>query len=135
MLAGQKNTKKQGDVGVGVAIGWFTSKGYTVCVPLTESQRYDLVIEEGGVLRKVEVKTTTYKSKYGIYNANLSTKGGNRTAAGSVKKFDPRDVDYVFILTGDGSMYLIPSARIESKTIINLGKKYEEFKQKPWGNV
>jgi hypothetical protein len=43
MLTGHKNTKKQGDVGL--AIGWFTSQGHTVCVHLTDSQDYDLVVE------------------------------------------------------------------------------------------
>ena len=33
-----KNSKKQGDVGMGVAIGWFAADGYTVCVPLTYAE-------------------------------------------------------------------------------------------------
>ena len=41
-LRGQKNSKKQGDIGLGIAIGWFATQGYTVCVPLTDSQDYDL---------------------------------------------------------------------------------------------
>ena len=41
----QKNTRKQGDVGVGAAIAYFTEQGYMVAVPLTDNQDYDLVIE------------------------------------------------------------------------------------------
>jgi len=47
ILDGHRNTKKQGDAGVGMAIGWCVSVGWTVCVPLTDSQEYDLVIGSG----------------------------------------------------------------------------------------
>lgn len=76
MLTGHKNTKKQGDVGLGLAIGWFTSQGHTVCVPLTDSQDYDLVVDIDGKLQKVQVKTTTYKAPSGAYSVGLSVKGG-----------------------------------------------------------
>jgi hypothetical protein len=32
------NPRKQVDVGLGRAIGWFASNGYTVALPLTDSQ-------------------------------------------------------------------------------------------------
>lgn len=59
------NSKQQGDVGLGAAIGWFTSKGYTVCIPLTDSQDYDLVVETKGKLEKVQVKTTSSTKENG----------------------------------------------------------------------
>lgn len=37
MLLEQKNSKKQGDVGLDLAIVYFTSKGYCVSIPLTDS--------------------------------------------------------------------------------------------------
>lgn len=43
----QHNPKKQGDAGLGVAIGWFTTHGYTMSVPLTDSQDYDLIVDDG----------------------------------------------------------------------------------------
>lgn len=30
MLSTQKNSRKQGDVGMGLAIGWFATQGFTV---------------------------------------------------------------------------------------------------------
>ena len=39
------NSKKQGDWGLGRAIAYFTLKEYTVSVPLTESQDYDLIVD------------------------------------------------------------------------------------------
>ena len=37
------NSKRQGNIGIGAAIAWFTVHGYTVSIPLTDSQDYDLI--------------------------------------------------------------------------------------------
>jgi len=58
-----KNSKKQGDAGLGVAIGWYATKGTTVCLPLTDSQSYDLIADEDDKLKKVQVKTSTYQRR------------------------------------------------------------------------
>jgi hypothetical protein len=126
MFNNVKNTKKQGDIGMGMAIGYFTAQGYTVLIPLTDSQDYDLVIEKNGLLKKVQVKTTSYKTPNGIFNINLSVKGGNRSY-NTIKKFNPDLVDYLFIFTSNGDMYFIPSPQ-NITSHLNLGKKYQDFK-------
>lgn len=126
MLSGQKNSKKQGDAGLGAAIAWFTMRGYTVSVPLTDSQDYDLVVEIEGQLRRVQVKTTTHQ-RNGKYVATLKVSGGNKSGTGATKTFDQEAVDFVFILTEDSSKYLIPSVSIEGKYAISLCEKYEKF--------
>jgi hypothetical protein len=119
-----KNTKKQGDIGLGHAIAYFVSAGYTVSIPLTDSQDYDLIVDNG-TLYRVQVKTTKYKSQYGIYLVSLTVKGGNRSY-NTIKPFDSTKVDLVFVLTNSGDKYLIPSKGLGSR--INLGKKYDTFK-------
>lgn len=121
----QRNSKKQGDVGLGIAIAYFTSKGHTVCVPLTDSQLYDLVVDDGSI-KRVQVKTSTSKNEYGSYEVELRTLGGNQSFH-TVKKFDPAAVDLVFIVTEEGRKYLIPSDSIKGKSRITVGKLYEEF--------
>jgi hypothetical protein len=128
MLRGHKNTKKQGDVGLGLAIGWFTSQGYTVSVPLTDSQDYDLVADISGKLKRVQVKTTTFRSPNGVFTINLSVKGGNRTSVGTVKKFDPSKIDSVFVATESGDLYYIPSRKIAAKHSISLGEKWAAYR-------
>ena len=124
------NSKKQGDIGLGCAIGWFTKNNYTVSVPLTDSQDYDLIVDDGSPLR-VQVKTTKFREKDNDhYTAHLTTCGGNRSGTGKIKKFDPTKVELLFILTETGDMFLIPSNRVLGRTTINLGKLYEEFKVK-----
>lgn len=119
-----KNTKKQGDWGVGQAIAYFTRIGLTVCIPLTDSQDYDLVVEIEGKLQRVQVKSTTYKKKSGIYSVSLTVKGGNHTYA-SIKHMDKSSVELVFVVTPIDN-YLIPVQGLGSS--INLGQKFQKYK-------
>lgn len=131
MLTGHKNTKKQGDAGLGVAIGYFCEEvGYTVCVPLTDSQDYDLVIERDNEgIQKVQIKTTTYKNTYGFYQVNMSVKGGNSKENFIHKTADEIFYDLLFVVTGDKSKYLIPKKDISHiKHSLVLGALYEKYK-------
>jgi hypothetical protein len=127
MFKNCKNSKKQGDLGLGRAIGWLTECGYTVSIPLTDSQDYDLIVDIDNKLNKVQVKTTRYKNKYGIFMVNLSIKGGNQSC-NTIKIFDSSTVDYVFILTSENNMYFIPACEIKTKNNLNIGKLVDKFK-------
>jgi hypothetical protein len=125
----QRNSKKQGDVGLGSAIAFLSSMGYTICIPLTDSQDYDLVVEIEDVLYKLQVKTTRYKPKgKNVYQAGLRTNGGNRSGKGTTKRIDKEKVDYLFIVTGDNGKYFIPTSNVSVSNCINLGSKYDKFK-------
>lgn len=122
------NTKKQGDIGLGVAISYFVQQGITVSIPLTDSQDYDLIVDDGG-LKRVQIKTTSNKSESGGYEVGLRVLGGNRSWNGVAKVFDNTKVDYLFVLTEEGDKYLIPADKIESKNSIVVGKnKWNEYK-------
>ena len=70
----QRNSKKQGDVGLAYAIAYYASQGFTVSFPLTASQDYDLVVDNGRKLQRVQVKTTTYQ-RGACYEVNLRVSG------------------------------------------------------------
>ena len=126
MLKEQKNTRKQGDVGLGAAIAFFTQKGITVCVPLTDNQEYDLIVDDGRLLR-IQVKTTYSKTPSGNYIVTLKTSGGNKSRQ-MVKKFDSSQCDKLFILTESNEKYLIPTSVLDITNSITLGKKYDQYK-------
>lgn len=126
MVNRESNPRKQGDAGMGVAIGWFASNGYTVCVPLTDSQGYDLIVDDECMLKRVFVRTTTRKNGSGNWEAGLRTQGGNKSQF-KIRKFDKDAVELVFIVCGDGSMFLIPSGKVECMSSITLGDKYKEY--------
>jgi len=131
-MLNQRNTRKQGDVGLGAAIGYFSMKGYTVSIPLTDNQEYDLIVDIDGNPNKVQVKTSRLESRNAKgYDVQLRTLGGNRSWSGVSKKFDPNRVDYLFVLTNDGRMYFIPSSSVKGTSSIVVGNQmYTEFEVK-----
>ena len=44
-----------------------TNEGYTVSILLNDTQDYDLIVDINGLLKKVQVKGTLFRTKYGIY--------------------------------------------------------------------
>lgn len=121
-----KNSKRQGDIGLAQAIATFSRIGYTVSVPLTDSQAYDLIVDKDGVISRVQVKTTSYKQgKY--FRCSLTVKGGNRSSSGKIKKFDKLSVELLYVLTADGKEYIIPTDKLTSENSICLPYMWEEF--------
>lgn len=122
-----KNTKQQGNIGLGQAIAWFIQNQYTVSIPINDSQDYDLVVEKDNKLLSVQVKTSGYKGKSGNYEVGLKSTGGN---SGKVlKTFDKYQIDLLFILCGDGTKYLIPREDITNTSGVTLVEyKYGKYK-------
>ena len=130
MFENCKNTKQQGNIGLGTAIQYFTQNLYNVSLPLNDSQDYDLIVEDkDGTLKKVQVKTSTQKSKYETYTINLRVLGGNSKQNYVHKKANEVIYDWLFILCDNGDRYLIPKENIKNvKSTVTVGKLYQEFK-------
>lgn len=122
-----ENNKSQGDIGEARAIYEFTKMGYTVCKPLSEGNKYDLVVDTGAELKKVQVKTTTQKTPFDIFKVGLKTSGGNKTCF-TKRKREKSDYDILFILAEDGSVWIIPVDELGDNNSVNLGEKYKDFK-------
>ena len=88
------NSKKQGDIGMCYAIAYYSKLGYTVSIPVTD---YDIIVDTGNNLLKVQVKTTSCKSPHGVYQVALRTCGGNRSGSG--KLFTDNSSNLLFVLT------------------------------------
>lgn len=116
----------QGNVGLGKAIEYFTSKSIPVSIPLNDTQKYDLVVDMDNVLYRVSVKTSRQLNKNGTYQVELKNSGG-ASKKKTIRKFSNTSCDYLFILTGNDKMYLIPSSQIDAKNSIAVGNKYAEY--------
>ncbi|HEX2906540.1 MAG TPA: group I intron-associated PD-(D/E)XK endonuclease [Phototrophicaceae bacterium] len=128
-LRSQKNSIRQGDVGVAIAIAWFAQNGYPPLKPLTENLPYDLGVDMGDKICRVQVRTTYHKNKAGNYEVHLRVLGGNRSGTGLTTYFDPAKVEYLFVVTEIGEKYLIPSTDIMCKSTITLcDEKYAQYR-------
>jgi hypothetical protein len=126
------NRSQQGDLGEASAIEWLTRAGAAVFTPIGHSPDFDLVAEADGRLMRVQVKTSTWRRNEstgrGNWQVALRTSGGNQSWNRVVKTMDPSRADYVFVLTGDGRRWFIPTSAVDGRHAIHLGgAKYSEF--------
>lgn len=69
-----ESNKDKGRVGLSLAIGYYGTQGYTICIPLNDTQWYDLVIEKDGKFQTVQCKCTAS----GNNSISLRSKGRNK---------------------------------------------------------
>ena len=113
----------RGKGAVGIAIAYFSLRGL-VSIPL-EPSSYNLIFDDGEYLFKIKVISCSFQTDYGVFSASIRTSGGNQPNS-TVKKFDPKSCDFVFIVTSEMDMYNIPSETITASRQISLNK-YEEY--------
>jgi hypothetical protein len=117
----------QGNVGLGMAIAYYTNIGFHVLIPLNDTQKYDLVFDDGNKLNRVSVKTTKAKNKNRrFFEVQLKNTGGS-SGRSKIRNFDNNSCDFVFVLTSDYTMYQIPSNKIASHTSIVLTTDYDKY--------
>jgi len=116
----------QGNIGEAIAICELTKLGYAVSVPLQNNLRYDLIVDLGGRLSRVQVKTTSATKPTG-WDVFIATSGGN-TKRHTRKKFDASACEFLFVVADNKRCWLIPTDQISSSEYITVGnKKYSEF--------
>lgn len=118
--------KEKGNTALGMAIAYFSSHGYTVSLPLNDTQDYDLIVEKSKYLQTVQVKSSGCKNKCNNFQVALKSCGGTKGA--TYKTFKNTSVDLLFIFLADQSMYLIPSNKVNNFSTITLSSKYEKYR-------
>ena len=121
-----KTNKEKGNTSLGIAIAYYSSNGYTVSIPLNDTQDYDLIVDKYNILKRVQVKSTACKTKYGNYQVALKSCGG--TKGKTYKTVIETDIDELFVLTEDLNMYVIPIDEIKNKSTLNICEKYQKYK-------
>ena len=94
--------KDKGRAGLSLAIAYFGTNGYTVSIPLNDTQWYDLIIEKDGVFQTVQCKFTASKDNDIVLKSTGGTKG---TVYDSVLD---HPLDLLFCADKDQNMWLIP---------------------------
>ena len=122
-----KTNKEKGNTSLEIAIAYYASNGYTVSIPLNDTQDYDLVVDKDNILKKVQVKSTSCKTKYGNYQVALKSCGG--TKGKTYKTVIETNIDELFILTKDLEIYILPIKEVKNKSTLNISKKYEIYKR------
>jgi hypothetical protein len=127
----KRDPRGQGDLGERSAMLWFGAKGAAVFLPCFHSPDFDLVVDWGHGLVRVQVKTCAcFRNER--WSVAVCTRGGNQSWSRIVKKLDPRLYDYLFVHVGDGRRWYIPSGAVGGSCSINLGGPlYSEYEIDP----
>lgn len=94
-----RTTQRKGDIAVTQAISTFTRLGYDVSIPITESAAYDLVVDNGMGVHRVQVK---YSSGGDVDLRRIHSNSNGYV----VKKTKKNAYDWLYMLVG-GKEYLL----------------------------
>ena len=119
--------KEKGNSGLGIAIAYYATNGYTVSIPLNDTQDYDLIVEKNNQLKRVQVKATSCM-RNGNYQVALKSCGGTKGKA--YKTVKDTNIEEMFVLTADKSIYIIPIEKIKNNSTLSICSKYKEYKRK-----
>ena len=120
--------KQKGDVALGQAISYFLTNGYEVCLPIGDKRSYDLVIEKGNALSRVQVKYAGLYPGKTTCRAALRVMGGNQSYH-YAKKYGNDDFDYLFVHTAKGENYFLPWPEVVIRSEISIeAPKYSSYK-------
>ena len=97
-----ETNKDKGRAGMAMGIAYFGANGYTVNVPLNDTQWYDFVIEKDGIFQTVQCKAT------GTSNNVIELKSCGGTKGSTYDFVLEHNLDFLFCLDKDQNMFVIP---------------------------
>lgn len=109
------NRKQIGRIGLSMAINYFTIQGYTISLPINDTQWYDLIIEKDGKFETVQCKATATKSGEIDFRSTGGTKG---TVYDNL--LNHSELDWLFCVNKDLEMWLIPVKEITTSKQLTL---------------
>lgn len=122
------NSKAQGNVGVAMAVAYYTSQGLEVALPFGDNCRYDLLVERDRKFVRVQCKTSTCL-RDGKFQVNMKTHS-SRKADGTTKisYLSKDEIDEVFIWCADGSLYILPPEKFHGHGNFTTGPRNSKYK-------
>ena len=105
-----ETNKDKGRAGMSFAIAYFGSNGYTVSVPLNDTQWYDLIIEKDGIFQTVQCKAT------GSQNNAISLRNCEGTKGKEYDNVLNHNLDLLFCLNSKQELFVIPIQDLKQYT-------------------
>lgn len=111
----KEDRKQTGRIGLSMAITYFTLQGYTVSLPINDTQWYDLIIEKDDTFFTVQCKATQTDDNTISLRSTGGTKGMSYDNVLNHSK-----LDYLFCVNNTLQMWLIPIKDIITTNQISL---------------
>ncbi|NCU38984.1 hypothetical protein EOL96_08165 [Candidatus Saccharibacteria bacterium] len=111
-----RTTQRKGDRAVAQAIATFTKFELDVSIPLTESAAYDLVVDDGKSMQRVQVR---YTSSHEVDLRRIHSNSSGYI----IKKTAENAYDWLYVLQDSGKQYLLKQCYAGRRSI-KLDDKY-----------
>lgn len=95
--------KEKGRIGLSMAVNYFTIHGYTVSLPLNDTQWYDMVVEKDNHFYTIQCKCTATANDTIMLKSCGGTNGGIYDSV-----LNHPELDYLFCVNKDFNCWLIP---------------------------
>lgn len=97
-----ETNKDKGRAGMSIGIAYFGANGYTVSIPLNDTQWYDFIIEKDGIFYTVQCKAT------GSQDNAISLKSSGGTKGSTYDNILNHKIDLLFCLDKNKNIFVIP---------------------------
>jgi hypothetical protein len=108
-----RSTQRKGDRATAQAIATFTALGYDVSIPLTESAAYDLVVDDGSDLHRVQCKFASGR-QVDLRRIHSNSHGY------VVKRVMPQAYDWLYVMRGDSHEFLLKQCLAGRRSVTPL---------------
>lgn len=109
-----------------IATAWFMVRGFATATA-AENQEYDLVVAMPEGLQRVQVKSTTQLSANGRWYVRIGRRPYSLDKSASMMPYDPEQVDFFFIVTAGGALYLLPTRAVAGRIGLHIDN-YPEYR-------
>ena len=109
-----ETNKDKGRAGMALGIAWFGANGYTINIPLNDTQWYDFVAEKDGKFYTVQCKAT------GTTDNTISLRSFGGTAGHQYDLVGNHPLDFLFCVDKEAHMYVIPAKEVGQAKSITL---------------
>jgi hypothetical protein len=112
-----RSTQQKGDTATAQCIATFTRMGFDVLLPLTESAAYDVALDTGTSIVRIQVKYSSSK-EVDLRNIHSNAKGY------VVKKTKKDSYDWLYVLHESGKEYLVKECLDSRRSITFFDNRY-----------
>lgn len=97
-----------------LGIAWFGANGYTVNIPLNDTQWYDFIVEKDGQFYTVQCKAT------GTVDNTISLRSCGGTTGKQYDLVGKHPLDYLFCVDQEMHLFVIPAKKVGQAKSITL---------------
>jgi hypothetical protein len=109
-----------------IATAWFLLRGYSTAIP-AEPEEYDLLVTLPDGIKRVQVKSTTYRASNGRWQVKVGRRPYSLDKTAGRQPYDPDALDFFFVVDGAGGLYLVPSQVLAGRLEVTIGN-YSEYR-------